>query len=408
MINPHADSSPRLGMTNEHDRGVPWFVMLSAAKHQPAPRPRRPSIALLPLTLLLAACGASNAATSAPAAPASKPAAPASAAPASASAVASASAAASGQAFTFNFGTSTATQASTLPGLTAQQQGFDSKNGVKINIVNAEGGSRGLQVVLGGQLQAMEVGLAPVVIANAQGANFRLITSTTNSIPYVVYGAKGVTVDNLAQKLKGSKIGISTFGSESDVSSSLFLEKFGLVRDRDVAVVQIGGGTARLSALIGGAVGASPLTAVDQLKAKSEGLQPLYDLTKDSKWVFDGVVVDKGWADSHQDTVTSFIKAWMEGNYYSRSHVDAMRKLLGQQNKTDDSQLIDAAQQEFSVGPVDLRPGDDGIREVLKQVPALNNLQLKSQSPADYVDLSVLDKLKASGFSDQLRAQYKV
>ena len=364
---------------------------------------------------VLAGCGGSNAAPTSSAAPAaSKPVAPVSAAasvaPASAPAVpasSAASASAAGQT-PFNFGTSTATQASTLPGLMAQQQGFDVKNGVKMNIVNSEGGSRGLQVVLGGQLQAMEVGLAPVVIANTQGANFRLIASTTNSIPYIVYGAKGITADNAAQKLKGSKIGISTFGSESDVSSSLFLDHLGLARDKDVAVVQIGGGTARLSALIGGAVGASPLTAVDQLKANAEGLQPLFDLTKDSKWVFDGVVVDKGWADAHQDVVTNFIKGWMEGNYYSRSHKDDMRKVLGQQNKTTDPQLIDAAQQEFSVGPVDLRPGDDGIQQVLKQVPALNNIQLKSQSPADYVDLTVLDKLKASGFSDQLRKQYGV
>jgi ABC-type nitrate/sulfonate/bicarbonate transport system substrate-binding protein len=253
------------------------------------------------------------------------------------------------------------------------------------------------------------VGLAPVVIANAQGANFRLITSTTNSIPYVVYGAKGINASNAAQKLKGSKIGISTYGSESDVSANIFLDKLGLARDKDVAVVQIGGGTARLSALISGAVGASPLTAVDQLKAKAEGLEPLLDLTKDSKWVFDGVVVDKGYADAHQDVFTNFIKGWMEGNYYARSHTDAARKMLGQQNKTTDPQLIDAALEEFSIGPVDLRPADEGIQQVIKQVPLLNkDVQLKSTSPSDYVDLSVLDKLKASGFTDQLRKQYGV
>lgn len=360
--------------------------------------------------LALAGCGTAAPAQSQAAVGSAPPKASQASGSASAAAKTPASAAASGRAaLTFNFGTSTATQASTLPGLIAQQQGFDTKNGLKLNIANSEGGSRGLQVVLGGQLQAMEVGLAPVVIGNAQGANFRLITSTTNSIPYVVYGAKGINASNAAQKLKGSKVGISTFGSESDVSANIFLEKFGLQRDKDLAVVQIGGGTARLSALISGAVGASPLTAVDQLKAKAEGLEPLLDLTKDSKWVFDGVVVDKAYADAHQDVFMNFIKAWMEGNYYARSHVDEARKVLGQQNKTTDPQLIDAAWEEFSVGPVDLRPGDDGIQQVMKQVPLLNkDVQLKSTNPADYVDLSILDKLKASGFTDQLRKQYGV
>jgi NitT/TauT family transport system substrate-binding protein len=347
---------------------------------------------------LFAGCGAAQ-----PPVPSSQLPAPSSAAPSSPQAAAS-----SGAAVAFNWGTSTATQASALPVLVAQQQGFDVKNGLKLSVTNAEGGSRGLQVLLGGQLQAMEVGLAPVIIGNTQGANFRLITSTTNSIPYIVYGSKGITAANAAQKLKGSKIGISTYGSESDVSANFFLEKLGLVREKDVAVVQIGGGTARLSALLGGAIGASPLTAVDQIKAKAEGLEPLLDLSRDSKWVFDGGVVDKAYAAAHQDMFTGLVKALMEGNYYGRSRPDDARKVLAQQNKTTDAQLIDAAYQEFLSGPIDLRPTDEGIQQVIKQLPALNQIQLKSTHPADYVDLSILDRLKASGFSDQLRKQYGV
>lgn len=356
------------------------------------------------LCAFLAACG--TAAPAATATPGRISSAPASTSPAPL-ASAAASASSEGQT-TVTLGTSTATQASSLPALMARQKGFDAKNGIKLEIVNAEGGSRGLKVVLSGQMQAMEVGLAPVVIANTQGATFRLITSTTNSIPYFIYGAKGINATNAAQKLKGSKIAISTYGSESDVSASIFLDKMGLVRDKDVAVVQVGGGTARLSALISGAVGASPLTAVDRLKANAEGLEPLLDLTKGSAWVFDGLVIEKGYADAHQDLIVSLLKAWMEGNYYARSHVDEARKVLAQQNKTTDPQLIDAAYGEFAEGPIDLRPGDDGIQQVIKLVPALNQIQLKSTKPSDHVDLSALDKLKASGFTDQLRKQYGV
>jgi len=355
----------------------------------------RRTLGLALLVLVLAGCGSASpgSATSSAAAPAGS---------------AAGAAASGGPTITFNYGTSTATQASTLPILMAQQKAFDTKNNLKIGVVNAEGGSRGLQVLLGGQLQAMEVGLAPVVIGNAQGANFRLITSTTNSIPYIFFGTKGINAGNAAQKLKGSKIGVSTYGSESDVAANFFLEKIGLARDKDVAVVQIGGGTARLSALLGGAIGASPLTAVDQLKAKAEGLEPLLDLTRDSKWIFDGVVVEKGYADAHQETFLSLAKAMMEGNYYARSHPDESKKILAEQNKTTDMQLINAAYDEFLAGPVDLRPTDEGIQQVIKQVPVLNQVQLKSQTPGDYVDLTVLDKLKASGVSDQLRKQYNI
>ena len=130
------------------------------------------------------------------------------------------------------------------------------------------------------------------------------------------------------------------------------------------------------------------------------------DLTRESKWVFDGVVVEKGWADAHQDAVMGMVKAWLEGNYYARSHSDESKKILAQQNKTDDGQLIEAAFQEFLAGPVDLRPTDEGIQQVIKQVPLLNQVQLKSTNPTDHVELSVLDKLKPD--SDRLRSQYNI
>ena len=50
-----------------------------------------------------------------------------------------------------------------------------------------EGGSRGVQVLLSGEIQAMHVGLAPVVQANKQGADLRLVTSTANTIPITIF-----------------------------------------------------------------------------------------------------------------------------------------------------------------------------------------------------------------------------
>ena len=63
--------------------------------------------------------------------------------------------------------------------------------------------------------------------------------SNANAIPYTIFGTKGITAENVAEKLRGTKIGISSFGSESDVSITLFLRGLGLSRDRDVTVKQL-------------------------------------------------------------------------------------------------------------------------------------------------------------------------
>src|ERR1700691_2542754 len=123
----------------------------------------------------------------------------------------------------------------------AQAAGLDAKEGLKVESISMEGGSRGVQVLLSGEIQAMHVGLAPVVQANKQGADLRLVTSTANTIPITIFTSPAIKT---AADLKGKTIGISTFGSETDVAVSVVLQKFGLSR-QDVTVSQIGGSVTR-------------------------------------------------------------------------------------------------------------------------------------------------------------------
>jgi len=308
---------------------------------------------------------------------------------------ASAAAKPSGAAVSFKYGISTPSPETILV-WAARAQGFDKQNGIELTIVNAEGGSKGLQVLLSGEIQAMEVGLAPVVIANSSGADFRVIDSHANAIPFTIVGGKGITADNAKDKLKGGKIGISTFGSESDVSASLYLDKLGLAREKDVAVVQIGGTAARVAAMTSGAINAAPLLSPDVITAQTQGFQPLLDLSQASSWLFNAAVVSKPYLDSHRDIELSLLKSLAAGNAYARANPDGAKKILATELKYSDPKLVDAAYEEFlKVTPANMRPTPEGIQEVLKQVPAVTkDLKLKSTTPADYVDLSLLDQLK--------------
>ena len=95
----------------------------------------------------------------------------------------------------------------------AEDAGLFKKHGLNAELIDMEGGTRGLQVLLSGQIQAMHVRLGPRVRANTQGADMRLIASFCNTIPFTIFTPANVKT---AADLKGSTVGISSFGSESD------------------------------------------------------------------------------------------------------------------------------------------------------------------------------------------------
>ena len=131
----------------------------------------------------------------------------------------------------------TSPEVTTFPVWMAEAGGFYKKQGLKVQIATIGGGTRGIQVLLSGDIQAMHVGLAPVAQANRQGADLRLIASTSNTIPFTIFSPPAVKT---AADVKGGTAGITTFGSESDIAVTLALKQLGLTR-KDVNVVQIGG-----------------------------------------------------------------------------------------------------------------------------------------------------------------------
>ena len=155
-----------------------------------------------------------------------------------------------------------------LPLWMAQEAGLFKARRLTVEIVNTDGGSRGLAEVGAGRLEAMTVGLSSVIDANGRNGDYRLIASGANTMSFRFFGAKGVAG---AASLKGKKIGVSTFGSESDSAASMALTQLGLTR-RDVSIVEAGGTLKRLRALKSGALGATALNEPADTQAQREGL----------------------------------------------------------------------------------------------------------------------------------------
>ncbi len=268
-----------------------------------------------------------------------------------------------------------------------------------------EGGTRGVQVLLSGEIQAMHVGLAPVVSANKQGADLRLLTSSANTIPITLFTSPSIKSPH---DLKGKTIGISTFGSETDVAVSVALRRFGLSR-QDVTISQIGGSSQRFGALLAGRIDAAPLLEPTITAAKEKGFFPLLDLAAaHTPWIFDGIVVTNSYLKDHRDAVVSFVKAYVAGAYLALSDASRAKQVIAQKFKTSDPKVIDATFEEFKrLMPLDARPSPEGANAVLAQLQALG-IQIGSKDVNDYIDFSVIDNLKKDGYFDAMAKAYPI
>jgi NitT/TauT family transport system substrate-binding protein len=302
----------------------------------------------------------------------------------------------------FKFGIS-APVVTVLPVWMAEAGGFYAKEGLKVDVVNMQGGSRGIQVLLSGEVQAMHVGLAPVAQANKAGADLRLVSSSANTIPITIFSKPEI---KHAAALKGKTVGISTFGSETDIAISLALKKLGLTR-KDVTISQIGGSSLRFGALTAGRIDAAPLLEPTITMAKEKGFYPLLDLAAaKTPWIFDGVVVTRSYLQQHRDTLTRFLKAYIEGARLALANAAKAKEVIAQRFKTNNAKVIDATYADFKrLMPPDATPSVAGARNVLAQLQAVG-IEIGSKKVNDYLDESIIRKLKQSGFFSDMDKEY--
>jgi NitT/TauT family transport system substrate-binding protein len=289
-----------------------------------------------------------------------------------------------------------------LPVWMAEAGGFFAANGLKVEVINMGGGSRGAQDLQAGRIDLMRVGLSSVVQANRAGGDLRLIASMSNVIRFVLVTAPGVKAP---ADLKGGVIGVSTFGSESDSTITLALERFGLTR-ADVTVKEYGGGARRLAAVKSGEIKATAINEPTTSQAREEGVTVMLDLAAEQiPWLFSGVVVRRGdLATPRRDLATRFLKAVIEGNYLALTDARRAKEVLAKELKLGDQTIIDISYDDFKAqSPVNMEPSMTGADNVIARSPGAG-----SRALADYIDAGVLDDLKQTTFFTSLRQKYNM
>ncbi|HWP22689.1 MAG TPA: ABC transporter substrate-binding protein [Candidatus Binatia bacterium] len=269
----------------------------------------------------------------------------------------------------------------------AQDSGIFRKQGLALELIFIAGGSLSTQALIGKSLDLLQTGGPPFLNAYLRGAKLKIIGGVTNILPYVLITGSHIIS---AEQLRGKKIGISRFGSNTDFVVRLALKHLGLTPS-DVTILQVGGSQSRLVALKAGTIDATVLSPEEAMAAQKLGLNPLLDfVAKGVEFPHVNMVAREEYLQTQAPLVKRFMAAYVQGIRFFKTHKEeAVRKMM-MLSKLNDREIAEKAFEVYSRSlPDDGRPTMKGLESVVADF-AREDPKAKGLTLAQIVDLSFL------------------
>lgn len=287
-----------------------------------------------------------------------------------------------------------------------KEAGLFEKEGLDVTLIYVDGGSKATQALLSGDVPIAQIGGNAPVVARLRGADVTMIAGLLNVLAYSL-----VVVPEIKkpEDLRGKKLSVSRFGSNSDYATRKILMKWGLRPDIDTAVLQIPGGQpARLAAVqtrqVHGMVAQPPVTNLARkfslnILAQPEDFGGSYPTTPVSTRV--------SFIKQHRDTVRKFMRALVQGLYVYKTQKEFAKKVYAKYIKVNDPDVLEDSYQFFSrLVPAKPYPPIDGIKEALVELSE-SDPKARGAAPEEFADMSFVKELDDSGFIDGLYRQKK-
>ena len=282
-----------------------------------------------------------------------------------------------------------------------KEAGLFEKNGLDVTMIYVDGGSKATQALMSGDVPIAQVGGNAPVVARLRGADVTLIAGLLNVLAYSMIVSPEI---KKPEDLRGKKLSVSRFGSNSDYATRKILLKWGLKPDVDVAVLQIPGGQpARMAAIqskvVHGMVAQPPVTSLARkfnlnIIAEPEDFGGAYPTTPVASRI--SYIRDK------RDTVRKFTRALLEGIHLYKTNKDYSKKVIAKYVKTNDNDALEDSYQYFSrLVPQKPYPSIDAVKEALAELGE-KDPKVRSAKPEDFVDMSVIKEFDDNGFIDGL------
>ena len=294
--------------------------------------------------------------------------------------------------------TDTLNQIWTIP----QEIGLYKKNGLDVELVYIGSTTVGISAIMAQDIPIGSAAGSGVANANVRGADTVSVGCTINVLAYEL-----VVLDSVktAEDLKGKSIGISRFGSVSDVAARELLKGLGLRPMDDVKILQVGGAAERAAGFSRGVIAGfpSPPGNVHLIPGglPHRILANLSDLKKPYPLPFICAVTTKSYLAKNRSVVRRVMMSLIEASHYFKTNKEGAQKVVAKYLRGANKAYLDSSYESTAKilerVPYTSREGMKiQLDEALKQAPG------SKVTVDNLIDDSVVRELEKDGFIDRV------
>jgi NitT/TauT family transport system substrate-binding protein len=207
--------------------------------------------------------------------------------------------------------------------------------------------------------------------------------------------------------LKGKLIGVTRFGTPTDLAAQIALKRWKLIPGKDVAIIQLGGDPERFAALKAGTVQATILGPPFSTELKRLGMIELLDFSQtDIDFTGLGLTSTARYVNAHGEATRRVVRAFVEVIWAFKANRESALRAMEKFTRLADRKLLeDAYESNRKVFRLMPRTTEGGIRNILDAL-ADQNPRARGANPQDFYTNRFVDELEKTGFMRELAVRY--
>jgi len=283
----------------------------------------------------------------------------------------------------------------------AREAGIFKKHGLEVEVIATPSGVEGMNALIAGEVAFLQIAGGTTVSAAVGGADVIVIGTTIGTLVQSLMVRPEI---ERAEQLRGKSIGITRFGTTIDTGARIALRHFGLVAEKDVSIIQVGGMESIVPAMQGGRVHAGILSYPAIARAKKLGYRELLDIAAlDMPYASTGITTRGEVIRKEPDLVRRYMTAQVEAIARMKRDRPFTLNVMGKFLRTTDMEQLSETYDIYAnkyLMKVPL-PTVEAIRPVLDELEP-RNPKAKGQDPRRFFDDRFVRELQSSGFIDAL------
>ncbi len=283
-----------------------------------------------------------------------------------------------------------------LPMWLAQDAGIFDKYGLDVELLYVAGAAKVSEALLGGDVEVGATVPASAIGPDLEGAELVMVAAWANKMAFSLFVQPAI---QSVEQLRDKRLSVTRRGSASEIWAGAILDRFGLEPERDYHFVAAGGQPEQLAALQAGGTDGAIIGPPTNVRARQMGLRELLSYQEYFLPMADvGLVTSRRYLREHPDVIERLLRAAAEAIALEFQQPERALASLAKWTETNDRELLEETLR-FQDSRTDrtMTPAPEGMRAAVDEL-ARSNPKAATANPADFFDLTLIQRLNDSGF----------